>query len=146
MKIKIHKSQDGSRSEYIYDDAEVQVRTTDYDADGNIICDIHYENNGHGKITGWRVYNSEGVMFRRYEVDYYSSGLESESREYDDDGNLIRRTVLSYDPNNFRTEEHYFDSQGVLRGKGIIERNQRGEYIDTKYYDMEGNALSNPAA
>jgi hypothetical protein len=146
MKTETREFENGSRTTYIYDDAGIQLRTTDYDADGNIIYDIHYEHNELGDITGWKVYNRKGAMFRRFEVDYYAPGLESENREYGEDGNLIRRTVHVYDSENIETEEHYYDSQGVLRGKGIIERDENGEYIDTKYYDTDGNVLSNPAA
>ncbi len=146
MKTETCNFEDGSRTTYLYDDARNQVRTTDYDPDGNITCDIHYESNELGDVIGWKVYNHQGVVIRRFEVNYYAPGLESEHREYGEDGNLIRRELYFYDSENRKTEEHYYDSQGVLRGKGIEERDEGGQYIGTKYYDAEGSLLSEPAA
>jgi hypothetical protein len=146
MKTEIHQDEEGYRSEHIHDDAGKHVRTTDYEPTGKMTCDIRYEHNALGDVTGWKVWNAEGMVFRRFEVDYCGPGIESETREYGPSDNLIRREVYVHDSENRRIETHYYDSEGILRGKGIEELDEGRHHTVTRYYDTEGNLLQNPAA
>jgi hypothetical protein len=91
MRIETRKLEGGYRSDYTYDDAGLHVRTTDYDADGNLTFDIYNPHNESGDVIGWKVYGREEQITRSFEVDYYSPGLESEIREYREDDRLISR-------------------------------------------------------
>jgi uncharacterized protein RhaS with RHS repeats len=146
MRTETSVFEDGSRTVYIYDGVGNQIRTTDYDSDSSIVFDIYYDNNELGDVTGWKVYNHEGVIFRYFEVDYLSRGVESELREYGEDGSLIKREQYFYDSEGRRIETYYYDSQGVLRGKAMDEYDESSKYVETKYFDNEGNSLSCPAA
>lgn len=42
MKTEAHVREDGSKTVYRYDDQDHHVRTTDYDPNEKITCDIHY--------------------------------------------------------------------------------------------------------
>jgi hypothetical protein len=100
MRTETHKLEDGYRSVYTYDDAGLNVRTTDYDAEGNLTFDIHYEHNESGDVIGWKVYGREGRLIRRFEVVYDSHGLESETREYEENDRLISRKLSMHDSEN----------------------------------------------
>lgn len=116
MKTEVSEFEDGSRTIYVYDDDGNQIRTTDYDPEGTLKHDIHYENNESGDVTGWKVYNGSGEALYRFEVDYTPSGLESEFREYGGDDTLSGREVYEYD--------------------------ESGRHVSSKFYDAEGNLLT----
>ena len=114
MRTETHKLEDGYRSVYTYNDSGLHLRTTDYDSEGNLTFDIHYSHNESGDVSGWKVYGRDGKMIRRFEVDYYSPGLESETREYGDDNCLISRKLSIYDSENRMLDEQYYDAEGNL--------------------------------
>jgi YD repeat-containing protein len=97
MRTETSEWDDGSRTIYSYDDAGNRIQTTDRDADGRVTTDIHYQHDQSGNCIGWKVYDRQGVLAHRFEVDHFASGLESENREYDVGGNLVRREVYFYD-------------------------------------------------
>jgi hypothetical protein len=114
MRTETHEFEDGSRSVFVYDDADRQVRTTDYDSNGALTFDIHYTYNESGDAIGWQVFNGTGEMIRRCEVDYDSNGLETEDREYGADGRLVRRGLYFYDAEGRKTGEQHYDAEGNL--------------------------------
>jgi antitoxin component YwqK of YwqJK toxin-antitoxin module len=115
MKTEVSEFDDGSRTIYTYDDDGNQLRTTDYDPEGSMTCDIHYENNESGDVTCWKVYrNGSSEVFRRFEVDYDSDGFESEVREYGEGGALLTRETPAYDESGRRTGSKTFDAEGNL--------------------------------
>ena len=114
MRTETHEFEDGSRSVFIYDDAGLQVRTTDYDSNGDLTFDIHYTYNESGDAIGWQVFSSTGEMIRRFEVDCDSHGLETEDWEYDGDGRLVRRGLYFYDAEGHKTGEQHYDAEGNL--------------------------------
>ena len=134
---------DGYKSVLTYDDAGLQVRTTDYDAEGNICLDIHYDFDQRQRVVGWKVFDSAQNTLKRFEVDYSPEGLETETRQYGDNGKLERRERYLYDSNNVLAEEQHFDAIGVLRSRKVYERN--GADKSAKYYDIDGNVLDGPA-
>jgi uncharacterized protein RhaS with RHS repeats len=79
--------EDGSKSVYIYDDQNNQLRTTDYDDAGNIVWDIHYDIDAFCETKGWRIYDSEGQLFKRFEREQDARGREV-TRQYRSDGTL----------------------------------------------------------
>ena len=144
MKTEVREWTHRSRTEYQYDDAGNQTRTTDYGGDGNVTCDVVYENDSLGDGIGWKVYNDAGHLTYRFEVDRAPTGLEAENRMYDADGNLIRREVYFYDSKSRIKETQFFDEKNVLRGNAVYEWAD-GE-LTIEYFDLEGNLLEHPAA
>lgn len=134
----------GDRTVYTYNDAGVILRTTDYDAAGNIRFDIQYDVDSSQLVRGWKVFDREGKIVKRFEVDFDSLGMETEKRQYGADGTLDRRQQFVYDENHQRIEDQHFDRTGQLRSKRVYT------YIDgetiAKYYDLEGNEIQGPAA
>lgn len=88
---------DGSHTAYTYDTARRHIRTVDYDAGGAITCDIHYEYDAGGNVSGWRIYQPAGVLFKRIER-HYGAGGDFEDRQYNAAGDLEWRFVERYDP------------------------------------------------
>lgn len=134
----------GDRTVYIFNDAGVILRTTDYDAAGNIRFDIQYDVDSSQLVRGWKVFDREGKIVKRFEVDFDSLGRETEKRQYGADGTLDRLQQFVYDENHQRIEDQHFDGTGQLRSKRVYTY-INGETI-AKYYDLEGNEIQGPAA
>ena len=145
MKTEVRHWDDKSRTEYQYDNAGNQTRTTDYGADGAMTCDIQYENNQGGDCIGWKVYNDERNLIHTFEVERYPSGLEAEIRQYDPNGAFVRREVSFYDSNSRIRQMQYFDNENILRGTSTYEWDANGE-LTIKHFDLKGNLLDHPAA
>lgn len=96
MRTKTHTESDGSKTVYTYDEKDQHVSTTDYDAQERITCDIRYDFDDAGRVSGWQVYQPDGLLFKKYEMLYSESGLE-EVRQYDAQGCLELRVVETYD-------------------------------------------------
>ena len=137
-------STEGDKTVYTYNDAGCTVRTTDYDASGNIVCDIHYDIDGLQHIVGWKVLDANANILKRFEVDYDSKGLEIEHRQYGNDDKLERQEKYLYDDNNQRVEEQHYDAAGTLRSRKIYT--STGEGTNAQYYDAMGNPIAGPAA
>ena len=135
---------DGDKTVHAFNDAGVILRTINYDAGGNIRFDIQYEVNPSNLVRGWRVFDREGKIVKRFEVDFDSLGLEIEKRQYGADGTLDRLQRFVYDENHQRIEDQHFDGTGQLRSKRVYT------YIDgetiAKYYDLQRNQIERPAA
>ena len=143
MRTKEVVSSDGDRTVYIYNDAGLQLRTTDYDANGNVVFDIHYKINPLEQFVGWKVFDANGSVVKRFEVDYDTLGLEIERRQYGSDDKLERRVKYLYDDDNELIEEHHIDPAGQLRSKKVYT--SRGDEIIENYYDVQGNPIDGPA-
>jgi YD repeat-containing protein len=85
METRTALSEDGSRTDYQYDEAGLHVRTIDYDVDGALVWDIRYAYDAQGRVTGWTLYDRRGVLRNRWEVEYHSDRSE-ETRQYDAEG------------------------------------------------------------
>jgi hypothetical protein len=133
----------GDKTVYTYNDGVI-LRTMDYDAEGNIRFDIQYEVDPANLVRGWKVFDREGKIVKRFEVDFDSLGLETEKRQYGADGTLDRLQRFLYDENHQRIEDQHYDGTLQLRSKRVYK------YIDgetiAKYYDVEGNEIERPAA
>ena len=128
---------------HTYNDAGVQIRTVDYDADGNIRFDIQYDVDPLQRVVGWKVLDGNGNTIKRFEVDFDSQGLEIEHRQYGSRDELERRERYLYDDDYQRVEEQHFDAAGTLRSRRVLtstDGNLAG------YYDEHGNPLDGPAA
>lgn len=134
--------EDGYKSVVTYNDLGLQIRTTDYDAAGNISLDIHYNLDDLQRVVGWTIYDSAQKTLKRFEVDYSPEGLEIETRQFGGDGELERRERYLYE-NDQRAEEQHFDASGTLRSRKIYESN--GDQATAKYYDALGNPIDGPA-
>ena len=110
MRREIYTEEDGSTSIYTYDEQDHHVRTTDYDANGQRTCDIVYEYDLDGNISGWRVYRAGGQLLKQFVRRYNEQGL-MEQFQYDAAGKLELRKVETYDENN-RLVELTFDPDG----------------------------------
>ena len=135
---------DDGTTVHTYNDAGVCVRTTDYDAEGNIEIDIQYDVDPLQQVVGWKVFDGEGKIVKRFEVDFDSLGLETEKRQYGADGTLDRLQRFLYDENHRRIEDQHFDGALQLRSKRVYTY-EDGKTI-AKYYDLEGNEIQGPAA
>lgn len=133
---------DGSKTVYTYNDAGLQVRTTDYDTDGSVCFDIHYEVDALQRVVGWRVFNKNGDTLKRFEVDHNLDGLEIEKRQYNGDGNLERREKYLYN-DGVLVEAQQFDGAGILRSRKIYTSTNDG--VSAQYYDALGNPIKGPA-
>ncbi len=136
--------EDGEKTVHTFNEAGLCVRTIDYDAARNIRFDIQYEVDPRQRIVGWRVFDGNGNIVKRFEVDFYSRDLEIEKRQYGGNGKLERQQRFIYDDNNRRLEEQHFDATGTLRSRKVFTL-INGETIE-KYYDVQGNPISGPAA
>jgi hypothetical protein len=133
----------GEKTVHTYNDAGVQIRTVDYDGDGNIRFDIQYDVDPLQRVVGWKVLDGNGNTVKRFEVDFDSQGLEIEHRQYGSRDELERRERDLYDDDDQRVEEQHFDAAGILRSRRVLtstEGNLAG------YYDEHGNPLDGPAA
>ena len=144
MRTREVVSSDGDRTVYIYNDGGLQLRTTDYDENGNVLFDIHYESNALQQIVGWKVFDANGSVVKRFEVDYDSHGLKIEHRRYGSDDKLERREKYLYDDDNQLIEEQQIDPTGQLRSKKVYT--SRGDETIANYYDVQGNPIDGPAA
>src|SRR5688500_200267 len=109
----------GDRTVYTYNEAGVNLRTINYDAEGNIQFDIQYEVDPANLVRGWKVFDGEGNIVKRFEVDFDSLGLETEKRQYGADGTLDRLQRFVYDENHQRIEDQHFDGNLQLRSKRV---------------------------
>jgi YD repeat-containing protein len=134
---------DGSKTVYTYNDAGLHVRTTDYDEDGNIYFDIHYEVDTLQRVIGWRVLDKNGNTLKRFEVDHDLEGLEIENRQYGGDDSLERREKYLYDDNGVLVETQHFDATGILGSREIYTPTHDG--VSSQCYDALGNPIDSPA-
>lgn len=136
--------ENGDKTVHAFNDAELCVRTIDYDAAGNVRFDIQYDPDHLQRIVGWRVFDGNGNIVKRFEVDFDSQDLEIEKRQYGPSGKLERLQRYKYDDNNRRLEEQHFDATLTLRSRKVF-MSIHGEAIE-RYYDVHGNPISGPAA
>jgi hypothetical protein len=99
MEVISHPHNDGSRTDYLYDDAQRHIRTTDYDADDNVTCKICYEYDGLDRVRGWRVYQPADTLLMRFERRYRPDG-SIEDLQFDPQGELEWRFVECFDDEN----------------------------------------------
>ncbi len=92
MSTQAHRHEDGGRTEYVHDAEGRQLRTTDFDAEGRITSDIHYEYDPDGNVLGWRVLDGTGAVFKRFEVHPTPMGL-TETLQFDASGALECRVL-----------------------------------------------------
>jgi len=78
---------------------------------------------------GWKVYDRDGVLKHRFEVDHFPTGIETENRQYDENDHLVRREAYFYDEEGRKTETYYYDSNNLLCGTGLVERDSSGKFI-----------------
>ncbi|MFN2406642.1 MAG: hypothetical protein ABR594_11345 [Pyrinomonadaceae bacterium] len=135
---------DGDKTVHTFNDAGVILRTIDYDAAGNIRFDIQYDVDSSQLVRAWKVFDREGKIVNRFEVDFDSLGLEIEKRQYGADGTLDRLQRFLYDENHQRIEDQHFDGTLQLRSKRVYTSID-GERI-AKYYDVQRNEIRGPAA
>lgn len=136
--------EDGYKNVVTYNDLGLMVRQSDYDADGNMCLDIHYDLDDVQRVVGWTIFDHAKKILKRFEVDYSPENLEIETRQYGSDGELERLERYLYDENNLQSEEQHFDASGILRSRKIYESNE-GQRT-AKYYDADGNPIDGPAA
>ncbi len=110
MEVIVRRHRDGSRTEYTYDDAQRHIRTTDFDVDDGISCDIHYDYNDSSQVNGWRVYQPADVLFMRFERRYHPNG-EIEEFQYSPEGDLQFRFVERFDEEK-RWQQITYDACG----------------------------------
>ena len=134
----------GDKTVHIFNDDELCVRTTDFDAVGNIRFDIQYEVDACQRVVGWKVFDGNGNTIKRFEVDFDSQGLEIEKRQYGAEGELERLQRYVYDNNNRRIEEQHFDATVTLRSSRVFTLT--GNETIANYYDARGNPIDGPAA
>ena len=134
----------GDKTVHTFNDAELCVRTTDFDAVGNIRFDIQYEVDACQRVVGWKVFDDNGNTIKRFEVDFDSQGLEIEKRQYGAEGKLERLQRYVYDNNYRRIEEQHFDATVTLRSRKVFTL--RGDETISNYYDVQGNPIDGPAA
>lgn len=97
---------------YYYDDNDLHVRTTDFDENGKISCDIQYHHNQQKQCDGWHVFDSNNEIIFRYEVSYDEYGREKEFRQFNKRNALETRTINNYDESGCFISETLFDGEG----------------------------------
>jgi hypothetical protein len=55
---------------------------TDFDAEGRITLDTHYEHDANGTLLGWRILDGRGALYKRFEVKKVDS-RRTETLQYD---------------------------------------------------------------
>lgn len=103
MRTEVHTEEDGGKTIYTYDEQDHHIRTTDYDPNGQMTCDIVYGYDPDGNISGWHVYRANGQLFKQFTRRYNEQGL-FEEYQYDAAGKLELRKVETYDENNILVE------------------------------------------
>jgi YD repeat-containing protein len=112
MKTRTTSNEDGSKTVYVYNAHEHHVRTTDYDANGRITCDIYYDTDEEGQSIGWQVYKDDGTLRYRFEIERDAEGYET-TRQYTADGTLELITVETRDGDGNLVYRNY-DANGQL--------------------------------
>jgi len=79
----------GDKTVHTFNDAGLCVRTTDYDAAGEIRYDVKYEVDSSQRVVGWKVFDDKGNIVKRFEVDFDSQGREIEKRQFGADGTTL---------------------------------------------------------
>ena len=87
MRTEATVDKDGSNTIHQYDAQDNKLRTTHYNASGNIVWDTHYEVDASGQTRGWRVYSADGLLYKRFEREQDAQGREV-LRQYGSDGTL----------------------------------------------------------
>jgi hypothetical protein len=136
--------ENGDNRVHVFNDAGVCMRTTDYDAAGNIRFDIQYDVDPAQHVVGWKVLDVNGNTVKQFEVDFDSLRGLIEKRQNGADGELERLQLYVYDDHNRRIEEQHCDATGTLRSRKVFT-SIGGEKI-AKYYDVQGNPIDGPAA
>jgi len=80
----------GGRTEYVRDAHGRLLRMTDFDADGRVRLDTHYDVDSDGNTLGWRLFDRQGALFKRFEVREVAPG-QTETLQYDATGALEYR-------------------------------------------------------
>ena len=62
--------ENGDKTVHSLNDAGLCVRTVDYDTTGNIRFDIKYDVDLWQRIVGWKVFDGNGNIAKRFEVDF----------------------------------------------------------------------------
>lgn len=121
----------------------------EYDANGNEIKNIYYDENGEGKVQFEAEYDAEGNETKRIDYEYDMDGgittTEAVSA-YDDAGNLVERKSsggwdefwqrYEYDAKGNNTKITELDQEGNVLSETSYEYNEEGE--QTKYVTIDG--------
>jgi len=84
-------------------------------------------------------YNEEGIVDRRSEYDYNSSGNKTEYRYYDlEDDVLAGRTVYTYDAQGLLVTSEGFGRQNIRTSYWEYSYDEQGNRILSSYTDMDG--------
>ena len=83
---------------------------TDFDAEGRITLDAHYEYDAEGNLVGWRLFDGKGALFKRFEVTD-TDPRRTETLQYDSSGALEYRFLDEIDEKGSMTHRT-FDPDG----------------------------------
>ena len=86
---------------------------TDFDADGLVTLDTHYDYDPRGTLLGWRLLDANGQQFKRFEVRSPHPGC-TETLQYDETDAMEFRFVEETGRDG-RTVYRTFDSAGRER-------------------------------
>lgn len=98
MRTETNTAPDGSKTVYLFDAFDNHIRSTDFDLSGRMIWDIHYEFDAEGPVTGWKLYDLDGKLFKQFVRKYHDHGLQ-EDLQFDAQGTLELRSIEVYNTN-----------------------------------------------
>jgi antitoxin component YwqK of YwqJK toxin-antitoxin module len=103
---------DDRKTVYTYDDQNTHIRTTDYDENGKMSCDIQYHHNDRGQCDSWRVFDSNRNLLYIFEVIFDEYDREKEITQFNNRNALEMRTVNNYDESGIFISETHFEADG----------------------------------
>lgn len=161
---KIVSSDDGEEYVYnvTYEENGVHVTPetlgyrvdTVYDADGKVLSELTYNDEGINTYRDTYTYNNAGQKIEELFWDVEDDRLLSRNvYSYNDQGQLVKReitygsnltgrTEFIYDANGFLTEEHHYNNDGVMTARGEYTTNSEGQIQSYKEYIQKSSDKS----
>ena len=124
-----------------------------YDQQGNILEEKHYNSYGHllakyiyqydkqGNILG-KSYYSEGRLLAKYIYECNRWGNAIESKGYNYQGRSISKQTFEYDEYGNRIEQKQYNADGSILSRQVYKYDERGNLVELEEYNLEGDLVS----
>ena len=125
----------------VADEGKIPVVTNTYDADGNILTNIRYDE--EGKVSSKNEYDYDESGFLKNKNEYDAKGTRFGQTEYmrDEEGILLQERY-STQAGLFSVSQYNFDAKGNLASKQYYYYAAESPYEKEEYlYDDAGNLL-----
>lgn len=151
-RIKYYSGEEGEKAVYEYENHDQPVRSSHYDADGELERQEEYDYNEKQELTRLTIKEGVGKVAEIHIFAYDHKGNMVEEKESDAEGNLVATVTYEYNDSGKPLRMIHQNADGKLmesfvatydENDKLIERKVRGSHpgIFSYVYDDRGNCI-----